>query len=292
MGAFRRITPRNKPWVFMSTPRFSRNYVLVITADGRNVLIKPPIQVVFEVTKSIRGGLNKMNIQITNLAESKRLSLVKDAEQQKIMRIGLSVGYQDRIELIFKGTIHTGSNSRQGPDLLTSLECLDGGEDFLHSFTSRTVEGGRRAIDAALEDMPNTETGKITERPVLTRPKVLVGNSARLINDMVEPDETWYIDNEQLYVIKDNEVTSGLKPVVSAATGLISTPTRDSKLVTFETLMNPSVKIGGLASLKSATAPHLDGIYRIETISYSGDNYGDAWTQTCTGTLDKGIKTL
>ena len=276
----------------MSTPRFSRNYVLVITADGRNVLIKPPIQIVFEVTKSIRGGLNKMNIQITNLAESKRLSLVKDAEQQKIMRIGLSVGYQDRIELIFKGTIHTGSNSRQGPDLLTSLECLDGGEDFLHSFTSRTVEGGRRAIDAALEDMPNTETGKITERPVLTRPKVLVGNSARLINDMVEPDETWYIDNEQLYVIKDNEVTSGLKPVVSAATGLISTPTRDSKLVTFETLMNPTVKIGGLASLKSATAPHLDGIYRIETIAYSGDNYGDAWKQTCTGTLAAGTKTI
>ena len=276
----------------MTTPRFSRKYVLVITADGRNVLIKPPMQIVFEATKSIHGGLNKMNIQITNLSENKRLSLVKDAEQRKIMPIGLSVGYQDRIELVFKGTIHTGSNSRQGPDLLTSLECLDGGEDFLHSFTARTVEGGRRAIDAALEDMPNTETGKITDRPVLTRPKVLVGNSARLIDDMVGPGETWYIDNEQLFVIKDNEVTSGLKPVVSAETGLISTPTRDSSLVTFETLMNPTVKIGGLASLKSATAPHLDGIYRIETISYSGDNYGDAWTQTCTGTLAAGTKTL
>jgi len=276
----------------MTTPRFSRNYVLVITVDGRNVVITPPMQIVFGVTKSIHGGLNKMNIQITNLAESKRLSLVKDAEQRKIMPIGLSVGYQDRIELIFKGTIHTGSNSRQGPDLLTSLECLDGGEDFLNSFTARTVEGGRRAVDAALEDMPNTGTGKITDRPVLTRPKVLVGNSARLIDDMVGPGETWYIDNEQLYVIKDNEVTSGLKPVVSAATGLISTPTRDSKLVTFETLMNPTVKIGGLASLKSSTAPHLDGIYRIETISYSGDNYGAAWTQTCTGTLAAGTKTL
>jgi hypothetical protein len=276
----------------MTNPRFSRNYVLVITVDGRNVVITPPMQIVFEVTKSIRGGLNKMNIQITNLSENKRLSLVKDAVQRKIMPVGLSVGYQDRIELIFKGTIHTGSNSRQGPDLLTSLECLDGGEDFLNSFTARTVEGGRRAIDAALEDMPNTETGKITDRPVLTRPKVLVGNSARLIDDTVGPGETWYIDNEQLYVIKDNEVTSGLKPVVSAATGLISTPTRDSKLVTFETLMNPSVKIGGLASLKSSTAPHLDGIYRIETISYGGDNYGDAWTQTCTGTLAAGTKTL
>ena len=276
----------------MTTPRFGRNYVLVITADGRNVVITPPMQIVFEVTKSIRGDLNKMNIQITNLAESKRLSLVKDAEQLKIMPIGLSVGYQDRIELIFKGNIHTGNNSRQGPDLLTSLECLDGGYDFLHSFTSRTVEGSRRALDAALEDMPNTGTGKITDRPVLTRPKVLVGNSARLIDDMVGPGETWYIDDEQLYVIKDNEVTSGLKPVVSAATGLISTPTRESKLVTFETLMNPTVKIGGLASLKSATAPYLDGIYRIETISYTGDNYGDAWMQTCTGTLAAGAKTI
>jgi len=128
--------------------------------------------------------------------------------------------------------------------------------------------------------------------PVLTRPKVLVGNSARLIDDMVGPGETWYIDNEQLFVIKDTEVTSGLKPVVSAETGLISTPTRDSSLVTFETLMNPTVKIGGLASLKSATAPHLDGIYRIETISYSGDTYGAAWTQTCTGTLAAEDKTL
>jgi len=47
----------------MTTPRFSRKYVLVITADGRNVVINPPMQIVFEVTKSIHGGLNKMNIQ-------------------------------------------------------------------------------------------------------------------------------------------------------------------------------------------------------------------------------------
>jgi len=43
----------------MTTPRFSRNYVLVITTDGRNVVINPPMQIVFEVTKSIRGGLIK-----------------------------------------------------------------------------------------------------------------------------------------------------------------------------------------------------------------------------------------
>ena len=61
----------------MTTPRFSRKYVLVITADGRNVVIKPPMQIVFEVTKSIHGGLNKMNIQITNLSRTNGYLLSK-----------------------------------------------------------------------------------------------------------------------------------------------------------------------------------------------------------------------
>ena len=80
----------------MSTPRFSRDYILRITAGGLNIEIAPPIQIVFDVTKSIRGGLNKMNIQITNLAESKRLSLVKDAEEgEKVIPVALFVGYQE-----------------------------------------------------------------------------------------------------------------------------------------------------------------------------------------------------
>jgi hypothetical protein len=277
----------------MTTPRFSRDYILRITAGGLNIEITPPIQIVFDITKSIRGGINKMNIQITNLAESKRLSLVKDAEEgEKVIPVALFVGYQDRVEMIFKGTVQTGGNARQGPDIITSLECLDGGKDSLHSFTARTVEGGRRAIDACVADMPRTKIGKITERPPLTRPKVLIGNSARLIEEMMGPNETSYIDDEQLYAIKDDEVVRRYVPVVSAATGMISTPTRDSKLVTFETLMNPSVKIGGLANLKSSTAPHLDGIYKIETINYRGDNYGDEWKQSCTGTLAAEAKSI
>jgi hypothetical protein len=273
----------------LTVQRFGRNYELTIDIGTRRETIKPPIRISFEADKSISGGLNKCRIQMYNLSERKRLALVKDAEEVKRIPITLSVGYQDRLEIIFKGTVHTGSNERQGPDLVTSLESLDGGFDFINSFTSRTVEGGRRSIDAALSDMTNTGVGKITDRPVLTRPKVLVGNSARLIDDMVGPGETWYIENEQLYVIKDDEVISRFIPVVSAATGLISTPTRESKRVTFQTMINPTVKIGGLVQLKSVTAPHLDGIYKIETITYSGDNYGDAWTQTCTGILGAGV---
>ena len=276
----------------MIIPRFNRTYTLEVDIGTRTEIIKPPMRISFEVDKSTMGGLNKARIQLYNIEERKRLALAKDAEQQKMIPIRLSCGYQDRQELIFKGTIFTGGTERQGPDLVTTIESQDGGFDFSNSFTSRTVEGGRRAVDSALQDMPNTGAGKITERPVLTRPKVLVGNSVQLINEMVGPDETWYIENEQLYIIKDNEVTSRFIPVVSAATGLISTPTRESKLVTFQTLINPTVKIGVRVQLESTTAPFMNGIYKIETITYSGDNYGDAWSQTCTGRLGAGTVVL
>jgi hypothetical protein len=250
------------------------------------------MRISFEADKSTMGGLNKCRIQLYNIEERKRLAMAKDAEQKKRIPIRLSCGYEDRQELVFKGTVFTGGTERQGPDLITTLESQDGGFDFTNSFTSRTVIGGGVAVNAILEDMVNTGIGKITPRPVLTRPKVLVGNSAELLNSLVTPGETWYIENEQLYIIKDNEVTSRFIPVVSAATGLISTPTRESKLVTFQTLINPTVKIGRRVQLISTTAPYMDGVYRIETITYSGDNYGDAWSQACTGRLGAGTVVL
>lgn len=269
--------------------RFNRDYELIIAPRDREIVIRPPIRISFTADKSIRGQLNKLRLQIYNLEERKRLALVKDAEDQgQRIPLRLSVGYQGRLEMVFKGTVHIGLNERQGADIVTFIECMDGWIDYKTAFTSRTVKGGQVAVDAALSDMPGTDKGKITQRPTLTRPKVLVGNSAKLIEDMTGPGENWFIDDEQLYILKDNEVISRFVPEVSAATGLISTPTRENKEVTFQTLMNPSVRIGRRVSLRSQTAPHLDGVYRMETISYSGDNFGEDWAQTCTGRLVPG----
>ena len=276
----------------MSYPRFSRVFELRIQALGGDITIKPPMRIQFQADKSIRGGLNKIQIQLENLEERKRLALVKDAEETKIIPIQLSVGYQGRLELIFKGTIHKGSNERQGPDLITKIEGLDGGFDFINSFTSKTVEGADKAIEECLKDMPNTGRGKITKRPELSRPKVLVGNTAFVIDGLIGLDETWYIENEQLYVIKDDEVVSRYIPLVTARTGLISTPYRENQKTTFSTLMNPAVKIGYMCQLESKTAPHLNGTYRIETMSFQGDNYGDEWSQTCTGLPKPGYKVI
>jgi hypothetical protein len=262
---------------------FERDYELVFRAGSNDVVVNPPLRIAFSADKSESGGLNKLQVKIYNLTEKNRLALVRDAESKEaFVPVTLTVGYKGQRGLIFRGNIYTGENSRDGVDLITTLECLDGGTDYLHSFTARTIKGGERVIATALQDMPNTATGKITKRPMLTRPKVLVGNSAQLIEDTIGPDETWYIEDEQLFILKDNEVISQFIPVVNAETGLISTPSRKQKKVTFQTMMNPAIKIRRRIQLQSVTAPHLDGIYQVRDINYSGDNFGDDWSMTCT----------
>lgn len=278
----------------MPLSRFNRDYELTVqVSDAQAVIIRPPLGIAFDSSKSVAGGLNKLTVRIRNLKQSNRLALTKDQEDQQ-KRIGLEfrAGYEGTMQLLFKGTVHRGMNYREGPNIITELECLDGGHDFLNSFTSKAVKGKRRAVDAILGSMPNTGTGKITEQSELIRPRVLVGASAKLIDEIVGEGETWYIDEEKLYIIKNDEVVSSFIPVVSAATGLLNTPTREQSKVTFDTMLNPTLKLAGLCKLVSSSAPHLDGIYKIETMGYSGDNYGAKWQQSVTALLAAGYKVL
>lgn len=279
----------------MASPlRFDRTYELIVQPANRPAIsISPPIRCSYTITKSISGGLNSATIRVYNLSQDNRLSLAKDAEQfERRIPIMLRIGYADQLQLIFKGSVHRGLNSREGPDLITELQSLDGGFDFLNSFTAKTVVGKTTAIDAILSDAPNTTRGKITEQPQLVRPKVLVGPSLKLVDELVHADETWYIDDEQLHIIKDDEVTSTYIPLVDAGTGLLNTPAREMSRITFETLINPTLRIGALCQLVSVSAPHLSGVYKIDTIRYNGDNYGSQWAQTCTGLLKTEYKTL
>lgn len=271
---------------------FNRHYELSITVNGSDTLIVPPIRIDFNASKSISGQLNKMILNIYNLNPAKRLSLVKDVEDSIVIPLSIFVGYQNKLGLIFKGTISRCSNDRKGADIITSIRCFDGGSDFFNSFISRTVKKNEIAIDTIIEELPRINKGKISERPVLTRPRVLVGSPAKLLNNMLDEEERWFIDNETLNILDDKDVIGSYIPEVSSKTGLINTPQRESSRVTFKMIIAPLVKIGSRVSLKSVVAPHLNGVYKIEDINYNGDNYGDEWSQTCTGVLKTDVTVI
>lgn len=271
---------------------FIRDYEIKIDLLDAVHYIKPPIRIAFDCTKSFGTAANKLNLQISNLAEPKRLALVKDAEDRKHIPFEFRAGYKGSLELLFKGNVHIASTSRSGADLITTIETLDGGFDMLNSFTSRTVIGKDLAIKQILKDMKNTDQGAVTKQIELVRPKVLVGNSASLIREQLGPGESFYIDEERLNIIKDAEYIGGYMPVVSVETGLMTTPTRQSKKVSFQTMLNPLIKIGGLVDLRTKFSPHLNGIYKVESIGYAGDSHGNDWNQTVTCYIAQGMKSL
>lgn len=273
--------------------RFFRDYELIISPpSGSAVVVKPPMKIVFSCDKSSTGGLNRLNAQVFGLSEKSRLAIVKDAEERKRIPIVLRAGYEGNIETIFQGTIHRSSNDRQGSNFISSIEALDGGEDYLRGHVSKTVANKEQAVSAVLESLPNTESGKLTELKEITRPKVMVGNPLKILPSLLQPNETFYIDNEQLFIIKNNDVVQSYIPLVEAKTGLLKTPQRESQKVTFETLMNPSLKLGGRCDLKSKVAPYLNGILKIESMTYSGDYEGEDWKQSVTGIPASNFKVL
>ena len=266
--------------------RYNRDFELTIQTElARAIVVRPPFNIVFNADKSTDKSLNKMNIKVYGLSSQNQLAIVKNSQEEKNFEIELKVGYQNNIESIFRGYVNIGERSREGANLPIVMECIDGGFDAKFSFTSKTVKG-KSAVDAILEDMNNTRRGKITQLQSLIRPRVLVGNSWDLIKQQIN-DEQYFIDNGQLNILKADEVISSFIPVVQASTGLISTPTREETKVTFQTMMNPALKIGGLCQINSVYATDLNGIYKINVIGYDGEYEGSAWTQTVTCELTK-----
>ena len=271
--------------------RFNRDYELnILFPNGDLVTILPEINIDFESEKSVQGGLNVSKLQIYNLEENKRNRLIKDREDVKSkILIELKAGYS-KLETIFKGDLLEGNSTRTGADIVTTLEIQDGLFDLQNSFTSKTVRGD--ITNQILDDMPNTTRGKITNLLTLLRPRVLVGNSLKLIEENLSQDETYYIENGSLNIIKSDEITSDYSPVVSAETGLLDTPKKSMNEITFKTLLNPQLRIGGLCELISTLDKRLNGLYKIVTIKTSGSYQGSNWEQEVTCLFQSEYKVL
>ncbi len=297
---------------------FYRDYRLTVGIGNQAVIIEPPITVSFKALETVdKKSLGKLSVSINGLKSSTRLQLLKSEDEEKYIPVRLEVGYDGKLRQVFQGSVKSGAVKREGAIHIVSLECEDGGHDYINAFTSRTVRGKDQVVDSVLQDMPNTKKGSVTKQQALIRPKVLVGSSSKILTDTLAPDESFFIKDERVHILKANEVTSGNIPVVNARSGLLNTPqatkisaqddggkkakmptnepdtdpagkkdTDSSTLaksskgqIVFETKLNPMLVIGGLCAVESVTNPALNGVYKIYQIETSGQNNGAAWYQ-------------
>ena len=107
---------------------------------------------------------------------------------------------------------------------------------------------------------------------------MLIGSSSHLLATIAEGKE-FYIKDERIFILSENDVSSLIAPLVNAATGLKGTPQQDHIDTTFQTVLNPTLKIGNLCKLESVTNPAVNGVYRIYQITTDGA-YKGTWGQT------------
>ncbi len=257
----------------------NRSYKVIIKlANGSVVIIQPELTIDFDITKSVSGGLNVCRFKVYNLSDNKRQQLTKDKEQRAVMPFDFYIGYQDKIELVFSGNVYEAFSERSGTDFITTISSVDGGFDQQNSYTSKTVTTD--GVNELLEDMPNTTKGHLPTSNIIERARVLVGSTYDLIKSYVKEDETIFIENSTLNILKDTE-TLGKDPVKIHSGMLLGTPKKKNSRVTFSTLINPAITIGNLVELSSTDA-RLDNIYKVQDIRYRGSNYNSDWEQVCT----------
>lgn len=263
--------------------RFRRDYKLIVGIGSQQVEIVPPFNIKFTATENTEdSSLNKLQIVIPGLKESTRLKLIKyEKDKTTHLPVEFYIGYQDGINRIFKGSVKTGTPSKEGAVHNITLDCYDGYPDFNMSFTSATVTSTEVGITQLIGDMDNTEKGTITALDNMLRPQVLVGPTSKLLKEMAGGREL-YIKDEKVYVLNSNEVLSSIAPIVTAQTGLKSAPQENHEDVTFTTMFNPAVKLGHLSNLESKLNPSSNGLLRVTQIVTNGE-YESVWEQVVTG---------
>lgn len=269
---------------------FDRDYQLTINVDGRGIQVKPPFKIAFSCTESIKDEINKMTIEIYGLNRESRISLTKDDDEKKYIGVELMIGYKNNLALLFKGSVDSGFSDRTGADFVTRLNCSDGGQDIVWSYTSAVVNGKNEAIEQCLSDMNNVEKGAITKINELIRPKVLVGNSSRLIRQMIGQNQDFFVCKEKAYILNDDEYRKTTAPVISSATGMNSIPRYAKKEVKLTTMMNPKIELGGIVKIESIHNEKLNGLYKVIAIATSGESHGDSWHQSLTCTSAENFK--
>jgi hypothetical protein len=222
------------------------------TIPGDARIIRTRIK--FSIEKNSESNANKGTITVYNLSQETRNFLEK-----KDAIAMLKAGFRDFASTIFLGDILKGMNKRQGPDVVTDLECGDG--EFALKTALLNVSFGpgvknTQIIDAAVAAITqyNVVKGFRETIPVKTYQQgfSFSGQARDALKQQLLPvGLEFHIQDGELSIIKPDGTNKELAVLVSQDTGLVGFPTKTALGVEFTCLLNPQLRPGRAVKLES-----------------------------------------
>lgn len=254
------------------TTLFQRNYHLVLGI--RDVT---GLDVKFRVDKTLKSEPNTATIDIFNLAEETRLSL----EKAKTIPVRLDVGYGNELMTIYLGQMRTATSVTDGPDIITHVESGDGEKQVGSNKASFAIGAGTpsdvvltklaESLGVGLGNVKSVAAKlKSAGKVMFPAGRVVTGNAARQLEDFcASAGLEFSIQDGNLQILDKNKALEGLAFELSSDSGLVGSPSVDTKgVVNAQTLFIPGLAPGRKLIFKSR---HVNGGYRVEKCTYSGD---------------------
>lgn len=260
--------------------KFNRKYILKVETEpdsGNIVEIANPFSCNFNIMRSINGSANTATFTIYNLAPDTRKLIYKDPFSIERRAIQFFAGYDDKennlTPMLFSGFVKAASSVREGSEFITTIEAYDGGLAMTEGMSQTTFAAGssvKEILTSVMESLPNI--GSVTigagYDDVTKRGQTVFGNPAEYLR--MASRNRFFIDNNNAYVLADDEILPGDIGKIDATTGLIGTPRKNSTIVEVELIFEPRVTLCQELELESVTFPEATGTYRVIEIEHSG----------------------
>jgi hypothetical protein len=269
---------------------FNRQYSVTIGAPTTYTipLAAPPVQslksyttlrTTFDIDKNSAGSANTSKIELYGLSTQSR-QLIK-----KGWVVILTAGYEGIQNTIFEGNVVNVYSKRSEQDIITTMECMDGGSSLTYGIIAKPYPAGT-PLTQMLSDLAkamNLTIGFIGGIPQVTydRGTTLFGSVKDNLNTLLKPlGMKWYIQNGKLYVLPLVSVINPTAIVVSVETGMIGVPSDNNQFIQFTSLLNPGLMPSTYVKLISENTD-LNGFYSIRRSHFEGDSHESKWQVSC-----------
>ncbi len=237
----------------------------------------------FEVEKTLKPEPNTCAISVYNLSEDSRQILSGGHK----LTVRLDAGYKGALSQLYLGEVRAAWTERSGPDFITHLESGDSEQEIAKSRIRASYGPKIPAMQAltAIVEALGVGTGNVATAAAMLAAKGIVtinggslgGHAASRLTDFCRSAGLeWSVQDGVIQILDLGQIISKQAVLVSAATGMLNSPTVDSDgIISVETLIIPGLQPGGLVVMDSL---FVKGGYRVERCKWHGQIFGNEWS--------------
>lgn len=284
---------------------FNRAYQISIGPRGGTGIKIRHLRVNFFVEKNLEKTPNSARIQIYNLSkesrgfiEQKQNVLILEAGYGYWKRLiqGADESFQGEIKKLFIGDIAKIKTERNGPDIITTIECGDGEVAYNIAKMNLNFTPGVK-LGQVLNSI--TSSFGLTKGPIIgvneneefTQGLTLSGPTKDHMDVIAKKQNLeWSIQDDQLQILPPDQGTTQVAVLLNKSTGLIGSPFRDKVVnqdiikkkdgkeaeagVEATSLLNAEIKPGRYVKIESSL---VSGVFKVKKVTHEGDTHSLNW---------------